>query len=418
MYKTYLFAVVFICILLTACKAEDKGNLFEMPSEELNHAIAAQDTDEAMYEALNTETEDTMMPDEPGITDETDKQDQEGSQEQKNDEVSAADIDSTYAYGNMQKDLPAGNFADHQDSILFIYYNGKQIRLYEINKDTLEVTPFCKDATCNHRTSKCASLGVDGNLEACDGIIYAGKMRLADAMTGTWTMQIMQLKGDHFECILEGGYNGFWHDNHSLYVQTKDGSLLAYDEDLNHSQVLVDEYAYYWNTKFGSKIYGTNGLNGVFCTDLSDPIPSAKHLNCPGESAITDGIYIYSFDRDCNLFCSDMNGENAVQLYDVPVYPTSLNFDEEYIYFRYYEGTDGWEGDLSNKIYRASKKDLTHPEKIAEVSLYASTIYIVPGYDKLFVYAYAAPGYNDPEQEIYAINKDGSGQEKLEIPEF
>ena len=413
---------IYLCILCAAfflffgCKAEDRDNLFEMPEEEeiLSDEPPADEDPDAEYEEIMT-TEAEGESEETSAGKEAEKQDSA--------EISDTGIDPAYAYGNMQKNLPAGNFAAYENSILFIHYNGKRFRLYEIEKETLTVVPVCRDASCNHQSAKCVSLGVEDNLEAYDGKIYASKYVLADAVTGRYVMQLMQLQGDHFECILKGDSGGFWHANHCLYVVTRDQSLLEYPEDdLNSPREVLDEYTYYWNTKFGSKIYGTNGLDGVYCTDLSDPEPAPKHLGCPGENGITDGLHIYSFDGDLNLYCSDMNGENTVQLYDMPVLLSSLNFDGEYIYFRYYEGWPLDTGDHCNEVYRASMADLSHPEKIAEVPGYAGTIYTVPGYDWIFVYVHDGQSYSGvdyfQEEEIYAVKKDGSAQVKLELPEF
>ena len=402
----YVMVMAILCLLLSGCKAVDKDNVFEMPEEEL-----AAMTGDSAEDAENEERMTENTQEEPEV---------DSSDTPYTAELTALSIDPAYSYGNMQKNLPPGDFMEYENRILFTYIDGKHSGpcLYEIDKDTLEVMPFCKDATCSHRNSKCTALGVETNLEVYDGKVYALKVDI-DPQSGTRTSKVMRLSGDHFECILEGDCDCFWHADHHLYVMTGDRSLLVYtEEDMNSPRVLMDEYTYFWNTKFGSKIYGTNTVAGIFCTDLSDPEPESKQLPCPGVIGITDGRYIYSIDQDNYLYCSDMNGDNTVKPYDVPILLASLNFDEEYIYFRYYE--DGMFGERSNEVYRAPKTNLAEPEKIAEVSGYAYTIYTVPGYDTIFVKTFGTRSdqWGNPIPDVCAVKKDGSGQVMLEIPDF
>ncbi|MBQ6550897.1 MAG: hypothetical protein IJL78_05775 [Lachnospiraceae bacterium] len=406
-YVTYYALVIgILCLLLSGCRAVDKDNVFEMPEEEL----------EAMTVDPAEDTEN-----EEGMTEKTQEEPETGPSEMPyTAELTALSIDPAYPYGNMQKNLPPGSFMEYENRILFTHIDGKHSRpcLYEIDMDTLEVTPFCKDATCSHQNPKCTALGVEMNLEVYDGKVYALKSEI-DPRSGARTSKVMRLSGDHFECILEGDCELFWHADHHLYVTTSDRSLLAYtEEDMSSPQVLMDEYTYFWNTKFGSKIYGTNVVSGVYCTDLSDPEPESKQLPCPGVTGITDGRYIYSIDQDNYLYCSDMNGENIEKPYDVPILLASLNFDDDYIYFRYFG--DGMYGEQSNEVYRAPKTNLAEPEKIAEVSGYAYTIYTVPGYDTIFVQTYGAKSdqWGNPIPDVCAVKKDGSGQVMLEIPDF
>ena len=179
-----VIVMAILCLLLSGCKAVDKDNVFEMPEEELAAMTgdAQEDTENKEDAAKNTQEEPDNGPSDMPYT----------------DEHTAAGIDPAYPYGNMQKNLPPGNFMEYENRILFTYIDGKHSGscLYEINKDTLEVTPFCRDATCRHRNSKCTALGAQMNLEVYEGEVYAMKVNI-DPMSGARTSQIMQLSGDH-----------------------------------------------------------------------------------------------------------------------------------------------------------------------------------------------------------------------------
>ncbi len=376
MNKIYVFLLVSILAFCVSCgPAADPDNLFEMPEDELAEEYGA---DESSSQETGTEGGDVSA------------------------EVTGEFL---YAYGNMQKNVPPGNFAVYQDSILLLYFNGSQFRLYEIDKDTLEVAPFCKDASCNHQNGKCASLGITSNLESYEGEVYA-----LDS-----SMEIVQLKDGRFERILEGECATFWHADHHLYVCTKDGSLLEYPEDsLKNPAVVSEEYTKCWNVVFDSRLYGANSTGGVTCIELSNPERGTHQVvSCDGP-AMTDGRNIYFQDLDNYLYRSNIDGGNIEKLYDTGVMYAALNFDEEYIYFRYYDGSLMGEG--SDKIYRALKDDPGRPELIAEFPGYAAAVFTVPGYARIF--AYVKENFAKLENDVYAVSKDGSGMVKLEIPEF
>ena len=88
------------------------------------------------------------------------------------------------------------------------------------------------------------------------------------------------------------------------------------------------------------------------------------------------------------LYRTDMDGNNKEMLLESPVLPASLNFDDDYVYFRQFRGYKIENTVDSRDIYRMSKKDPTKIEKIATLPEDAFQIYTVPGLDILFVTAF------------------------------
>ena len=102
--------------------------------------------------------------------------------------------------------------------------------------------------------------------------------------------------------------------------------------------------------------------------------------------------------------------ENGWLLLDKPVLPASLNFDDEYLYFRLFtdQKIDGTEE--GKDIYRMSKADPSQVEKIATLDQTAYMTFTVPGRDVLFVNTYP---YGSG---VYVMDSDGSNLRKLEMP--
>lgn len=385
MKKRICFVIGLSCIyFLSACsKAEDKENLFEMPS------LQGQENTELSSEAFS----------EAGMEDDIEYYDTEDKNE--------FTLSEEYQYGNMQKNAPPGNFMKYKDQIVFLYHDGHNsaFTLYELDPKTSEVHMFCKDATCTHNSEKCSSGGALANLEQYNGNLYA--------MSGGW--QIMELRDGQFEQITDGAVYNFWHAGDNLYAVSKDGSLIVFEDGSRKPRILVEEYTDIWNVVFDRYLYGCTG-QGISRVDLLAENPQKEILVQSGYSMI-DGEHIYYFDnKSFYLFRCNMDGSNPVQLTEQPVLPASINFDGEYVYFCLYINLEmGGEG--NHDIYRMQKKDPHNIEKIAELSNDVYTIYTVPDYDKLIVVT--SNDYADGTQnELCVVAKDGSSVEKLEIPGF
>ena len=129
----------------------------------------------------------------------------------------------------------------------------------------------------------------------------------------------------------------------------------------------------------------------------------------------TDGEYIYYVDWQTYYFyrCA-MDGSNPELLVGQEVLLASLNFDEEYFYYRLYTDHELNGTPDSCDIYRFLKDDPTQIEKIVTLPVSAYQVFTVPGTGKIFVNTHAPEGDESP---LYVMNADGSDPKIVEIPE-
>ena len=69
-------------------------------------------------------------------------------------------MEEGYSYGNMQKNVPSGDFMQYEDDIVFLSYSNRRFRLCTYDMKTGEVSLFFKDATNQGGASVCWKLGV------------------------------------------------------------------------------------------------------------------------------------------------------------------------------------------------------------------------------------------------------------------
>ena len=122
---------------------------------------------------------------------------------------------------------------------------GEDASLYLFDPATGEVSSFCKDAACSHTGPNCQAGGCFCNLESYNGVLYG--------MTGTG--RILREVDGRFEHLMDGLAHHFWHSGGDLYVVTMDRSLLRYEGDGGTPEVLLDEYAGYWEAIFNGNLY-------------------------------------------------------------------------------------------------------------------------------------------------------------------
>lgn len=296
-------------------------------------------------------------------------------------------FDGPAPVGNMQKNVPSGNFVSVDGKILFTYADKTtdEVQLLSYDPATGSTTTFCKDATCAHGSADCAAGGIDSNLESCGGEVYGAGMR-----------SIMKLTGGRFERLVEGGASHFFHYGDDLYVATMDSSLVVFEGNSRKPRTLVEEYAGYWETICGGYLYYRS--NGVYRLDLSKE-DAEPELLVENAAHITDGAHIYyaKYD-DERLYRCGMDGSGPERLTDREVLVASWNFDGEYFYFRYYSDDDMAAGD-SRDIYRFPKTDPSQAEKVAELPAPAYQIFTEAGSDLLFVTTLGEDG------GVYAVSK-------------
>ena len=373
--KKQLWFVLLLCIalLLTACTATDPNNLFE---------TTAGDPAEATTSATASTEPNT----------------QSGT----NELDSSVTFERGYQYGNMQKNIPSGDYMLWGNEVLFQVCSNGRFIMYSYELTTGEVAPLCKDATCRHRD--CVAGGVFCNTE-----VYKGK-----AYSLSSGHQIIEIKDDEQELVAKAGVISFFHHDNKLYIRSMDNSFVVLEEN-GEMRELIEEFTGYWNLIFGQYMYAT-GSDSVLRYDLTAAEPEAEIL-VSNAGGITDGQHIYYTDYDtCYLHRCDMDGSNVQCLLDQPVLLASMNFDDEYFYYRLFTDYQLDEGPDTYDIYRFSKSDPTKIEKLATMPVPAYQVFTVPGTGKLFVHTRTCSNGENPD--IYVMNTDGSDVTRLEIPEY
>ena len=366
MKKRIVVLLFAACLLLAACQAEDPENLFETTLEETGSTTAPAGA----------------LP---------------------------ATVTGEYQYGNMQKNAPSGEFMLYDGNILFSIISNSRSLLCTYDPVSGEVSLLCKDAACTHsgvgEEEDCLSANVYTNLESYDGKFYK-----LDA-----SLQIMELTDGTFRQIVDGEADGFFHHNQNLYVKTRDRSLLVYENGSDTPRVLVEEFTLMWTTIFGQYLYGCDG--STMCrVDLQAETPVVETL-VENAQGITDGQHLYYVNlADNHLYRCDMDGANPTLLVDQPVLQASMNFDNDYFYYRLYTSGDLDGGEDSHDLYRLSKSDPTQVEKIATLAEPVYQVYTAPGYDKIFVSVRTEN--SESGEAVYIMGTDGSNPTLLEMPEF
>ena len=365
MKKRIVVLLFAACLLLAACQAEDPENLFETTQEETGSTTAP--------------TGDALP----------------------------ATVTGEYQYGNMQKSGSFSNFALYNGKFLFIAPNHL---LSTYDPVSGEVSLLCQDAACTHsgvgEEEDCPSANVHSNLESYDGKFY----KLGSGML------VMELKDGVFQQVIEGEVSNFFHHNQNLYVKTRDRSLLVYENGSATPRVLVEEFTLMWTTIFGQYLYGCDG--STMCrVDLQAETPVVESL-VENAKGMTDGQHIYyvNLAEDNHLYRCDMDGANPTLLVDQPVLLASINFDNDYFYYRLYTSGDLDGGEDSHDLYRLSKSDPTQMEKIATLAEPVYQVYTTPGYDKIFVSVRTEN--SESGEAVYIMGTDGSNPTLLEMPEF
>ena len=373
--QIFILLTLCLCALLAACHADDSDNLFETTQGQTESTTDSTDS--------NTEAASTVPQAQGTIT-----------------------IEEGYQHGNMQKNVPSGNFMRNGNDVVILAYMDNRYGLYTYDMETGEVSTFSKDATK-------PGVLLSGNLESHKGKLYA--LNLGS--------QIVEVKDDGTDAVAGGGVGQFWHYNDHLYVKTKDSSLMVYEDASRAPRMLLEEYTGMWSVIFGRYLYANgyaNDEDGIIRVDLEADAPQEEVL-VKNAIGIVEGHHIYYVDyKNWYLYRCNMDGSDPVLLLDKPVLPASWNFDDEYFYFRLYTDLQLEEEDCYD-LYRFPKEDPTQIEKIAALPMPVYQVFTVPGYDKIFVKA-LAPWQEDGNREekdyIYVMGTDGSDPQLLELPDY
>ena len=374
--KNRVWFVLLLCasLLLTACTATDPNNLFETtegnPADTTAATVAATVSTEPSEESKVNDFDASVM------------------------------FEEGYQYGNMQKNVPPGSFMRLGNQVLFDYHTD-MFRLYTYDLTTGEVSSFCKDATCKHKS--CASSKLWGNIEVYKGSVYSM----------TEGRKIVEIRDDEQIPLSKGMVDDFFHHNDKLYARTPDSSLVVFEEGSDQPKVIIEEYAGCWNVIFGQYLYGNWG--GIYRIDLLAEHPKQEEV-VSNASGIVDGHHIYYVDKKTNfLYRCNMDGSNSQILVEQAVLQASMNFDDKYFYYRLYTDQQLDTGEDCHDIYRFPKDDPSQIEKIVTLEEAAYQVFTVPGSGKIFVLARRT---ESGEQVIYVMGTDGSNPTRLEIPEY
>ena len=353
-----LWLIVCFCITLCACTATDPNNLFE-----------------------------TTL----------------GTEETQTDPDEVVLYQGIYQYGNMQKNTPSGDFMLLGNDVLFRHVFDGRFLVCSYDLISGDVGVYCKDATCKHDT--CVARTFSWSIEVYEGTLYG-------LNTGADYPQILVAEGDTIETILNPG-GLFFHHGDNLYIRTADASLMVLEKGEKEPRMILEECTGYWHTIFGNYLYATTNSD-IIWVDLSAEEPKEEIL-VPNAGGMTDGEYIYYIDRQTTyLYRCAMDGSNPELLVEQPVLLASINFDEEYFYYRLLTDQKLNGTPDSCDIYRFPKDDPSKIEKIVTLPVSAYQVFTVPGTGKIFVKTHALEG---EERPLYVMNADGSDPKIVEIPE-
>ena len=374
MMKHFLSLIVAVCLcMLAGCHAADPENRFQLsepPKRETSAVTEVPDT------TASEETKEKTLPHPPVPAD------------------PQPEIDPAYNYGNMQKNIPSGDYMQDESSILFFDNDGKRFLLKRYDLKTGEVRLLCRDATCEHSDETCPSRAVEANLESYRGKLYGL------SSTGI----VMKWNGKAWTEMTKPGVASFWHAEDRLYVVTKDCSLLCYEPNSKKPVTIAEEFHGFWNTVFGNYLYFNDYSYNASRLDLSHPEKGSQIL-MKDTLFVTDGVHLYytPLDTGCLWRC-DMDGTNPVQLTEKTVVPASWNFDADYFYFRTEENQDMYAGDAAHQLYRFPKQDPGSIQKIAELDEIISQVFTVPGARQIVVTTTTKDAQDGP---VYIMDQDG-----------
>lgn len=382
--KKILFAglLICLCIAVAACTATDPDNLFETKPDNSGTSTPEnhEDATASLPEDTQPNTEDIVF------------------------------YTGAYQYGNMQKNLPAGDFMLLGNKVLFNYIIEGKPFLYAYDLVSESVKLYCNDATCDH--DDCVASNLWGNLEVYNGKLY-GQMMMNE--TGD-TIYPAVADGNAAEVIVAANIDTFFHHENKLYIKTVDSSLVVLEEGQKEPQVIMEEYTGHWHTIFGNYLYANKPNKEIIRVDLTVEDPKEEIL-IKNAWGMIDGEHIYYIDMETKfLYRCALDGTDSQLIDKEKVAFASMNFDDEYFYYKRYTEPETPEHENSYNIYRFSKKDPTQIDKIATLPIRVYQIFTVPGTGKIFVQTVSAEGQDEPL--TYIMGTDGSNPTKLEIPKY
>ena len=395
--------VLALCLLLSACGNTLPDTAQTQPSETTEATVSGQETQDPQTQEVE------KYPEAHGVV----------------------PVGEDYVqYGNMQK---GGNFLLYEDEILFSTVGSTILLSYETQ--TGKVRTFCTKEDCDHESGDCAGMGAYGELAQYGGKLYQQHSnsnavnRLQVLEDGKWE----DVTNDGKEETAVKDIITYWYHEDDLYTETRiDRKLQVYEGGTGEPRTITENFQGDFMVISDGYLYAHRSMRvywsarQLFRVDLQAETYTEEVIM---ESAhfMSDGTHIYyvggwTSDGEVDemnfpyfLYRCDMDGSNKETLVKLQsVFPASLNFDDEYIYYRI--GIE-MNGPLNTRdIYRMSKEDPTQVEKIATLPESVYQIFTVPGQDLLFATGASFYEGNNKVQNVYVMNADGSNLRQLELP--
>ena len=315
------------------------------------------------------------------------------------------EADPDYYYGNRQKNTRR-TFLKLDDEILFNFDPGKRTYLYAYHLETGEVRRFCPDPDCDHK--RCPGVPYY-NLEVYDGKLYG--------TIGYEPDRLKVVDGTQTEYITEEKASFSIHVGSKIYMRTEKDALAVLEEGQEKAQVILENFSPDGGAIFGPYLYTMiaeyTDFN-IVRVDLTAETPVQETL-VANSLGMADGQHIYYVNMETyQLYRCNMDGSNPQLLLEQQVMPISINFDNEYFYYRLLTEPTNLGADAYD-IYRFPKSDPSKIEKIVTLEAPVHSIFTAPGTGKLFVTICGTSYTRDAD--IYVMGTDGSNPTRLEIPE-
>jgi hypothetical protein len=244
-----------------------------------------------------------------------------------------------------------------------ILLSGQNLKLYEYNWESGEVEFFDKNPTCSHTTDECPAGNPGTNIEAVNGRVAMLRHRVQSGTWGSRNNWISVLQNGRFEFVagpvecFRGGPDGW-------YAITPDGSLVRFPFEGGEPELLVDEFRVTHLLILGDFLYGMGEEGLVRVPRAGGP---TEILYKDTVAYNTDGEQLYVGLGNGLLSRVDMDGRNPETVTDMPdVYPTTLCFDDTYIYFKQFD-FENREKPGNGGIYRLPKDLSAAPELLGNI---------------------------------------------------
>ena len=320
-----------------------------------------------------------------------------------------------YQYGNMQK-TNSGNFLLLNNEVVFDPFQQNHNVLYSYDLLTEKTQPLCKDATCKH--GACVAGKLQSNLE-----VYKGKLYGIDYKTRDGASLPAVVNENVPEIILDKSISSFFHHEDKLYIEARNHSLMVLEEGQEEPQTVLEECSGFWYAIWENYLYTNTWDFNIKRTDITMH-NSEEEVLVANAQGMSDGQYIYYVDHTTSqLYRCNMDGSDPQLIEDREVMGGSINFDDEYFYYRLFTDESLVETPDCYDIYSFPKDDPTQIEKIVTLPDPVSQVFTVPGTGKIFVTSYQFEKdeddniiYGDPL--VYVMGTDGSNPTKLEFPEY